>query len=100
MAKLSRITRKIIDLVCCFDSDDVENKLAKCAIQLSDISEKGLSMQSYVGRLMNHQAELMTWRGELPVHLSPRDSVPMARLHVLENTAWIQRQYYEVEIRE
>ncbi|KAJ5812132.1 hypothetical protein N7474_008433 [Penicillium riverlandense] len=79
MAKLSRITRKIIDL-------------------LSDISEKGLSMQSYVGRLMNHQAELMTWRGELPIHLSPRDSVPTSRLHVLENTPWIQRQYYEVEL--
>ncbi|KAL2828549.1 fungal-specific transcription factor domain-containing protein [Aspergillus pseudoustus] len=78
-AKFSRIARKIIDLI-------------------SDISETKLPIQSFVGRLMNHQAELMTWRGELPAHLAPRERTPSAALP-WEDAPWMQAQRCDLELR-
>jgi hypothetical protein len=42
--------------------------------QVSNIEEKRIEIESFVGRLMNHQAELMSWREELPEHLQIKTS--------------------------
>ena len=67
--------------------------------KVSNISEKKSSMQSFVGRLMNHQAELMTWRGELPAHLAPKDIASTESLQAWDQIPWVQRQRCDVELR-
>lgn len=79
MAKFARIVRKIIDLA-------------------SNISERTDALSSYVGRMMNLQAELMTWRAELPVHLAPRDNVTVEGLQAWGQVPWVQRQCCEIEL--
>ncbi|KAJ6069766.1 hypothetical protein N7499_011653 [Penicillium canescens] len=81
MAKFSRTVRKIIDLV-------------------SNIDEKRNGIKSFAGRLMNLQAELMTWRGELPAHLAPKDIATSEGLRARERIAWVQRQCCDIELRE
>lgn len=67
-------------------------------MQISDISESKLPIQSFVSRLLNHQAELMTWRGELPAHLAPKvDSEPSKALS--EEAPWIHSQCCEINLR-
>ncbi|KAJ5636092.1 uncharacterized protein N7484_009405 [Penicillium longicatenatum] len=80
MAKFGRILRKVIDLA-------------------SDISERKSNLQSFVGRLMNHQAELMTWRGELPAHLAPKDIAPTGDPQAWDEIPWAQHQRCEIELR-
>ncbi|KAJ6102691.1 hypothetical protein N7486_005118 [Penicillium sp. IBT 16267x] len=81
MAKFGRIMRKVIDLA-------------------SDISERKSNLQSFVGRLMNHQAEFMTWRGELPVHLAPKDIAPTGDPQAWDEIPWVQHQRCEIELRQ
>lgn len=70
-------------------------------LQISDISETNRPIQSFVGRLMNHQAELMTWRGELPAHLAPRESASTKEVSSENDEApWIQSQRCGLELRE
>lgn len=48
---------------------------------------------------MNHQAELMTWRAELPAHLAPKDTVTSPGKRVWDEIAWVQRQCFDIELR-
>jgi hypothetical protein len=69
-----------------------------CADSLSDkvsnIDEKSIEIESFVGRMMNHQAELMAWREELPVHLQIRNSEGSV------NRTTFDFQCAEIELRE
>ncbi|KAJ5122203.1 hypothetical protein N7448_003335 [Penicillium atrosanguineum] len=80
MAKFSRVVRKIIDLA-------------------SNINERTDALQSFVGRMMNHQAELMTWRAELPVHLAPNDTGTVEGLRAWGQVPWMQHQCLDIELR-
>ncbi|KAJ5527318.1 hypothetical protein N7513_011477 [Penicillium frequentans] len=80
MAKFGRIMRKVIDFA-------------------ADISERNSNLQSFVGRLMNHQAELMTWRGDLPIHLAPKDLALTESLQAWDELLWVQQQRCEIELR-
>ncbi|KAJ5802872.1 uncharacterized protein N7503_005322 [Penicillium pulvis] len=81
VAKFGRILRKVIDLA-------------------ADISERNSNLQSFVGRLMNHQAELMTWRGDLPTHLAPKEIAPTGGPQAWAEFPWVQQQRCEIELRE
>jgi hypothetical protein len=48
---------------------------------------------------MNHQAELMTWRGELPAHLVPKDIAPTGEPQVWDEIHWARHQRCEIELR-
>ncbi|KAJ5945732.1 hypothetical protein N7454_002571 [Penicillium verhagenii] len=80
MAKFGRLIRKVIDLV-------------------SNISERKSGLHHFVGRLMNQQAELMTWRGELPAHLAPRDTMNNGDARSWVGVPWVQRQRCEIQLR-
>ncbi|KAJ6005963.1 hypothetical protein N7451_003907 [Penicillium sp. IBT 35674x] len=80
MAKFGRIMRKVIDFV-------------------ADVSERNSNLQSFVGRLMNHQAELMTWRGDLPIHLAPKEIAPTENSQAWDKLPWVQQQRCEIELR-
>lgn len=78
-AKFARIVRKIIDLT-------------------SNINERTDALQSFVGRMMNLQAELMTWRAELPVHLAPKDTATVEGLRAWGQVPWMQHQCLDIEL--
>ncbi|KAJ5317023.1 hypothetical protein N7508_001531 [Penicillium antarcticum] len=80
MAKFSRTVRKVIDLV-------------------SNIDEKRNEIESFVGRLMNLQAELMTWKGELPAHLANKDPVRGDAIGY-DAIGWVRRQCRDIDLRE
>jgi hypothetical protein len=65
-----------------------------------NINERTNALQSFVGRMMNHQAELMTWRGELPAHLAPKDTATTERLRAWGRIPWVQRQCCDIELSE
>lgn len=79
MAKFARIARKVIDLA-------------------SNISERTAVLQSFVGRVMNLQAELMTWRGELPAHLAPKDNATVEGFQAWGQISWVQHQCCDIEL--
>lgn len=68
--------------------------------QAADISERNSNLQSFVGRLMNHQAELMTWRGDLSIHLAPKELAPTESSQAWDELLWVQQQRCEIELRE
>ena len=61
--------------------------------KVSNIDEKRIEIESFVGRLMNHQAELMAWREELPAHLQIKNLE-------LTNRTTFDFQCAELELRE
>ncbi|CAI7651881.1 unnamed protein product [Penicillium pancosmium] len=63
------------------------------------MSEKRHPLESFVGRMMNHQAELMTWRGELPSHLAPNYAAASEDEQAWSNMSWVQRQCFDIELR-
>lgn len=63
------------------------------------MSEKRHPLESFVGRMMNHQAELMTWRGELPSHLAPKYAAASEDERAWSNMSWVQRQCFDIELR-
>ncbi|KAJ5408815.1 hypothetical protein N7509_002698 [Penicillium cosmopolitanum] len=62
------------------------------------MSEKRHPLESFVGRMMNHQAELMTWRGELPSHLAPKYAAASEDERAWSNMSWVQRQCFDIEL--
>lgn len=79
MAKFARIARKVIDLA-------------------SNISERTAALQSFVGRMMNLQAELMNWRAELPAHLAPKDNATVEGFQAWGQISWVQHQCCGIEL--
>jgi hypothetical protein len=63
------------------------------------MSEKRHPLESFVGRMMNHQAELMTWRGELPSHLAPKHAATSGDEQSWSDMSWVQRQCFDIELR-
>ncbi|KAJ5098560.1 hypothetical protein N7532_005561 [Penicillium argentinense] len=68
-------------------------------LQVSNIGEERHTLQSFVGRMMNHQAELMTWRGELPTHLAAKDTAISEGARAWSDVQWVQRQCFDIELR-
>lgn len=97
-AKFSRIVRKIIDLVGFLVHNLRKKPHIDTAEQISNMSEKRHPLESFVGRMMNHQAELMTWRGELAAHLAPQYG-PAGEQRSQSGSPWVQRQCFDLELR-
>lgn len=97
-AKFSRIVRKMIDLVGFLVHNFKMKRHIDTGKQLSNISEKRHPLESFVGRMMNHQTELMTWRGELAAHLAPQYG-PGSEQRPQSGSPWAQRQCFDLELR-
>ena len=68
-------------------------------VQISSINEESAGAQPSVGRLMNHHAELMTWRDDLPLHLRFDKTTMGVDADRIEGIAWVKRQRQSVQVR-
>lgn len=67
--------------------------------QISSIHEDKSGAQSYIGRLMNYQTELMAWRDNLPSHLVFEKNEKNSPTGKWKDIVWVQRQREAVQVR-
>jgi hypothetical protein len=67
-------------------------------LQVSNIDEKRNDVETFAGRLMNLQSELMAWKGALPTNLAFKNPVEIEEMN-LDIFVCIDRQRRDIELR-
>jgi hypothetical protein len=66
--------------------------------QISTIDEGKCGIQPFVGRLMNHQAELMAWRRDLPPHLALGEYKTTLIVGKWDEVPWVRLQREHIQL--